>query len=302
MTRKILALVAGVLAALTGALVLAGPAQAEIIWNTVTPNGPSFTTCPNLKGWYANEDEQGDLPQATVAGLKFEGKDLIHHTTNLDFTDFDKTNKSFEATTAGKVVFKAETSGPYSTIVINADGKLWSTAFKPEAVGGQNNPVAKAEDLIAKPDSMKPGKLPYTAASRIVSFGVGYWVEAGSTVVSSISFHGHKYDLSCKCPPSTSPSASASVSPTVKPSVSASASASASTSASVKPSTSATVRPHVSASASHPVIVPAGNGGSSLPVTGPANGFIIAGLGFLAAGIGVALFILARRRKLKFSA
>jgi LPXTG-motif cell wall-anchored protein len=293
MTRKILALAAGALATLAGALVLAGPAQAT---GGTTPNGPSFATCPNLTGWYANEDEQGDLPQATVAGLKFEGKDLIHHATSLDFTDFDKTNKSFEATTSGKVVFKAETSGPYSTIVINADGKLWSTAFKPEATGGQNLPVAKAEDLIGKPDSMKPGKLPYTAASRVVTFGVGYWVEAGSTVVRSISFHGHKYWLTCHPKPSTSPSAS--TSPTVKPSASASASATVKPSATTKAPTQPTT---AAPSSSAPVVIVGTSGGTSLPVTG-ANGFILVGLGAIAVGGGLALLLAARRRKVNFTA
>lgn len=275
MNRTLSRLALGATSIAVAALAVAIPGTAQ-----ATTPGPSFQTCKNLAGWYANPDEQSDLPTPTVDGLKFEGKDLIHHATDpLDFTDFDKTGKSFEATAAGKVVFKAETSGPYSTIVINADGKIWSTAFKYEAVGGQGNPVAKAEDLIGKPDSMKPGKVPYTAASRIVTFGVGYRVEEDSTVVSSISFHGTKYPLICK---------TATAGPTATP-----------TKTPIKPTPS-------KAATSRPATTPAGaigggDGAGGLPVTG-VNVPMIAGGGALILLSGGALLFLVRRRKVDFSA
>lgn len=267
---------------------------------------PLVGTC--LKGFYVNPDEALLLPEQKPNGLLFEGKDLIHHATGpIDFADFDKTDKSFTATKPGKVVFKAETSGPYSNLVINADGKLWSTAFLPEAVGGQNQPVAKAVDLIGKPASMKPGKTPYTAESRVVTFGVGYWVEAGDTVVTSISFHGRTYDLDCKPRPEPSKT-SASPKPTVTPSATASAT--------VKPTPSgtATVKPTVTVSPSPTVTTSpttgvggvgteggSTGGGTKLPVTGPSMGVAI-GAGVVLLAAGVTAVVLVRRRRTSFTA
>lgn len=268
-------------AALVAAVVWLTPAAAQADSSPI----PVESKCNT--GWYVNPDEGAFLPEQTEAGLKFEGKDLVHHATApLDFTDFDKTTKGFVATTPGKVVFKAETSGPYGNIVINADGKLWSTAFKPEAVGGQNQPVDKAADLIGKPDSMKPGKDPYTSASRVVTFGVGYWVEDGDTVVSSITFHGHTYSLTCK--PKPSPSTS---SPTATPTT-------------TRPTTSpATTAPPTSGTPVPPAQGDDGgtSAGDGLPVTGPGVAWLIGGAAFLVAGGGV-LFLAARHRRTRFQA
>jgi LPXTG-motif cell wall-anchored protein len=275
------------------AVALALPSQAT------TTAAPSFESCANLKGWYANPDEQAFLPEPTAAGLKFEGKDLIHHglATPIDFADMDKVAYSFDDTTAGKVVFKVETSAPYSTIVTNADGKIWSTAMTYDQVGGQGNPVAKYTDLLGVP--VKPGKVPFTGASRVATFGVGYWVEEGSTVVSSITFHGTTYPLTC--PPPASPSASASTSASA--SASAKPSASASTSPSVRPSPSRSAIPSASPS-TPPVLTPptddeqtpvAGN----LPLTGDSPGrmFLLAAVALGSIAVGAGLWILARRRR-----
>jgi hypothetical protein len=281
--KKMMALAFGVG---LSAVLLAAPGYAT------TGDGPSYATCANLEGWYANPDEQDQKPAPKEAGLEFSDKNLIHHATEpLDFTDVDKTNRSFTATVAGKVVFKMETSGPYSTIVTNADGKVWSTAFKPEAVGGQNTPVDKLEDLIGKPDAMKPGKVPYSAASRVTTFGVGYWVQEGSTIVSEVKFHGHTYPLTCKPKPSPSSSSSATSTPTTTP---------ATTPATTKPTASST-SPSPTGAVGGGIGPQTGAGGPSLPVTGPSMGWLIAGGSVLLAG-GAAAVLLARRRRVTFGA
>jgi LPXTG-motif cell wall-anchored protein len=240
-----------------------------------------------VQGFYVNEDEKAFEPTRGLDGFTFEGKDLIHHATGpFDLADIKTHTGSFIASAAGKVVLKMETSAPYSTIVQNADGKFWSTAMTYEQVGGQGNPVEQVADLVGKPT--KPGKAQMTEATKVVTFGVGYWVEPGSTVVSSITFHGVVYDLTCKA----TPSASASASSTVKPTASASASASARPSGSRSASTSATP--------SSAVIIGAGNPSTSLPVTGPGSplGIILVGAGVILAGGALLLF--TRRRKTSF--
>lgn len=247
------------------------------------PNG--FTTCANLKGWYANPDEQDDLPTPTEAGLRFEAKDLIHHKTEpIDFADMDKVSYSFASTKDGKVVFKVETSGPYSTIVTNADGKLWSTAMLPEQDGGQNKPLDKYSDFIGKP--VKPGKTSYDGKSAVVTFGVGYWTADGDTVVSQIKFHGETYPLTCKRS-SPLPTVTATATATTKPTATATS----------KPTATATKTTSPAAG----VAAPGGaQAGPSLPVTGPSIGWVI-GSGAAIVLAGAALLVLTRRRRIAFS-
>jgi LPXTG-motif cell wall-anchored protein len=302
MKRKIALLALGI-ASLAAGFYLGTPAAMA----TGKPIGPTWATCPNLVGWYANADEQADLPQPTAYGLKFEGKDLIHHATSpIDFADMDHVTTTFTSTSAGKVVFKVETSAPYSTIITNADGKVWSTAMTYDQEGGQGHPVTHYSDLIGKPT--KPGKPMFDSASRVVTFGVGYWVEEGSTVVKTISFHGTVYSLSCF---PHSPSASPTPTKTASATPTATASASTSPSASPKPTTAPpTVKPTTAtpssppsssaASSAPPILTGNDTTGGALPTTGPsASPFIIGGLGAIAAGI--VLFIVAmRRRKVSF--
>lgn len=278
-------------AALAFGFYLGTPAQA-----TEGPAGPSFTTCDNLKGWYVNPDESGDKPTATVDGLLFEGKDLIHHETSpIDLADMDKVTHSFTASNAGKVVFKVETAAPYSTIVTNADGKIWSTAMTYDQEGGQGHPVEKYSELVGKPT--KPGKAPYTSASSVATFGVGYWVAEGDTVVSSISFHGHTYDLTCPPPVTTAPTTQpTTTAPTTAPTTQPTTAGPTTT----QPTTDPTTRPtsgSVSPSRSAVVVTPVGNDSSTggLPVTGPSVGLLIGGALLLIGG-GVLVMILAARR------
>jgi lamin tail-like protein len=157
----------------------------------------------NVSGFYVNDDETADAPAFGFDGATFDSKDLIHHAApsgGIDFPDMDKVKYGFEATgTADKLAFKMETSAPYSTIVAVPDGSgLWSTAMTYDQEGGQGHPVAKFTDLLGKP--VKPGKVSFGDNSQVETFGVGYWTETGSALVTSISFHGANYPLSCKAP------------------------------------------------------------------------------------------------------
>lgn len=163
--------------------------------------------CPNAEGWYANGDEADLVPTQKLDGLLFEGKDLIHHSTGpLDLADV-KGGTFVAEGSADKVAFKMETTAPYSTIVQTPAGKFWSSKVV-TGKGSQSQPVDKVIDLTDADVIEQPGK-EYTGATKVVTFGVGYWTESGSTLVKSITFRGQKYAFSCKPVPSTSPSSTA---------------------------------------------------------------------------------------------
>lgn len=258
------------LATLTGAFALTmSPAQATVVAND--------NPC-KISGWYVNPDETADAPDETVNGFVFEGKDLIHHATApIDLPDIKNYTGNFVATTPGKVVFKMETENPYSTIVQDSDGKFWSTAMTYAQVGGQGSPVDNVSDLVGKPT--KPGKAEYGATSHVVTFGVGYWVEEGTTTVTSIAFHGTKYDLTCKVQPSPS---SASPTGTIKP---------------TQPTTTKTST-HTSTSST---VAAGGTGdnGGQLAITGNNTALMVA-LGATVLAAGIALFAITRRRRNHF--
>lgn len=235
---------------------------------------PSNDNPCGVEGWYVNPDEAAYTPERTYEGFLFEGKDLIHHeiASPMDLPDVKTETLTFEATTAGKVVGKMETMNPYSTIVQNADGKFWSTAMTYAQEGGQGHPVENVSDLIGK--DVKPGKVKFGETSKVTTFGVGYWVEEGSTTVTSITFHGKTYDLTCDKTPPTTP-------PVTNPPV------------------------------NEPTDPPAdgGNGGGdtdegneeTLPVTGSPAG-MIAGGGAILLILGGCAYVVTRRRSTKFTA
>lgn len=271
-------------------LTLARPALANQTpgWDmkVATAPGPSFETCDNLKGWFVNDDEnsaddpQGDLrPEPTVDGLKFTGKDLIHRKLSEPLALVDAKGGSFTATgDTDKVVMKWETTAPYATIVRNPEGKFWSSKIPASDAGGQSNPVDTIADLIGK---TAPGGKTFTDDTKITTFGVGYWTESGTTVVSAITFHGEGGPLTCQ-PPVTTP-------PTTK------ATPTASHTVTAKPSTS---------SPSHPVGGAAAGGGSSggaLAITGPSGG-VIAGVAGALVFFGALALWAVRKRKQTFVA
>lgn len=271
--RKFLLLLAG-LAVASLTLTLARPALA-----TEQPTGPSFATCPCLTGWYVNADETDNRPEATVDGLKFTGKNLIHHKTSLALTDVHA--GSFTAVgTDDKVVMKYETDSPYTTIVQTPDGKFWSSHIT-TGPGSQAQPVDTPHDLVGIPQRGASGGL--TEDTKVVSFGVGYWTETGSTVVSSVAFHGVTYDLRCK-PPTTTPPTHPTTPPTSKPTTPP-----ATTSPTSEPSRSSTTGVPIDGGA-------AGGSGGALAVTGPSTG-VVAGIAAALLAIGGALLLVARRKR-----
>lgn len=256
--------VVSLLAALAGAFALtATPVQA-----TAVNDNPC-----GVQGWYVNPDETDDAPTRSVDGFFFDNKDLIHHATApIDLPDIKILTGSFEADTAGKVVFKMETENPYSTIIQNPDASFWSTAMTYDQIGGQGHPVVSVSDLIGK--DTKPGKVKYGDTTHVVTFGVGYWVADGNTTVSSITFHGTTYDLTCKPKPTES------TSPTATPTKTS---------------------PSASASATTTAIAGGATGEPTLPVTGSPVVLIVVLAGGLVAS-GLLLYVTTRRRKNKFVA
>lgn len=239
---------------------------------------PSNDNPCGVEGWYVNPDEAAYTPERTYEGFVFKGKDLIHHEvdTLLDFPDVKTDTLSFEATTAGKVQGKMETMNPYSTINQTPSGKFWSTAMSYDQEGGQGKPVDNVSDLLGKP--VKPGKVPFGETSKVTTFGVGYITEDGETTVTSITFHGKKYDFTCEKTPVTTP-------PVVNPTTPAA------TPPAENPGTGA---------GSSPTPVPV-----TLPVTGDKGlPVVLVGGGLLLAGlvVVVALRIYIRYRKPRFTA
>ncbi len=257
-------------------LLLAFPATAH----AATTPAPSFETCKNLVGWYVNDDETAERPAATIDGLLFTGKNLIHHATDpIDLADMDKVTTGYSSTNSGKVVFKVETNAPYSTIVTDADGKLWSTAMSADQTGGQSHPVDKYSAFVGL--DTKPGKAHFTADSKVTTFGVGYWTEDGQTTVTAIDFHGKTYPLTCPPAPTATPSATPSKTPSSS-------------------SSSASNPHHVSTTPNPPANGPQ-SGSGALAITGP-SGWVIGAVAVGLAAFGGILLIAARRRRINFKA
>lgn len=273
MKRWIVSLAAGV-----GLAMLGAPAYAT---ETSHPIKDSVG-CPNAEDWYTNQDEGDNTPTQKADGWLFEGKDLIHHATGpLDLADVKGGDFTAEGS-ANKLVFKMETTAPYSTIVQTPDGKFWSSKV-PAGKGSQAAPVDKVIDLTDSDVIEQPGK-EYTGATKVTTFGVGYWTESGETLVKSIKFRGKTYKTDCQPVPSTSASPSSSA--TTKPTSSA-------------PTGTASTDPTSNTSTSN-APVPGSNSGG-LPVTGPSVGLVVALGGILVIG-GIVTAIAVRRRNTRFTA
>jgi hypothetical protein len=273
-----LAILAGLVAA--GLVALAAPAAA-------TQTGPSFSSCPNLQGWFVNDDETDRKPEATVAGLKFEPADLIHHQTSVALADLEPGTFTASPAPDQPSFFSVEvrdTTGAYGTL--RHDGDKWSITIG--AGTGPDGPATAGTFSDASPVDLLDGKVTkwgeFTETTKAVTFGVGYTKNPPgtvTTVVSSVTFGPKTYPLTCV---QASSSASAS----------ASSSASPSTTGSASPSTTGSARPSTTTSAV-PGAVP------SLPVTGPSMGVLIGG-GLTVLLGGLALTLAARRRKTEFTA
>lgn len=242
-------------------------------------------TCGMPAGWYANPDEQDRLPEPASAGLKFHGKDdthagnaLIHHAA--DTTVEALTHGTFTASPAPdqESFFSVEVSGSdggYGTLRWNTTTSKWNLV-----TGGQFYENTDPAKLVDMP--------PAHRSHHVVSFGVGYTANPPgtvTTVVSSVSFGGKTYDLTCKPAPSSS---------SASPSTSASASASASVSS--NPSASGSSSPAAGAvTTTSPAV------GGGLAITGPGTALIVAGA-LVTLGAGIVLFVFTRRRRVRFTA
>lgn len=162
---------------------------------------PSYANCPNLAGRSVNPDETPREPEPTVAGLKFEPADLIHHGITGVTTD-TLTPGTYVASPAPdqpsffSVEVYGGTAGSYGTLRWNPSNNKWSMV----ANGGTFYEDANATAVVTAAGKSK----------TVVSFGVGYTLNPPGTVtttVSSVTFNGTTYSLTCNsmfgAPPSS---------------------------------------------------------------------------------------------------
>lgn len=222
---------------------------------------PVVSDC--LAGWYVNDDEGDLLPTQVETGLLFDGPSVVHHATApVALKDVEEASLKAVDVTGSAPLVKLETSKPYSTVNVLPGGLSWSSRIPAAEEGGQDKPVSLAA----------LGELaPYTAETRVATFGAGYGNDSGNKAMVTEITYGKAYPLACT-KPTSSPS------PTVKPS----ATASPTTSASAGPA-----KPSASTSAA---------AGVSLPVTGSPTG-TIAGLAGALLVAGAVLIVWTRKRR-----
>jgi LPXTG-motif cell wall-anchored protein len=203
--RRISAILAAFAVAVLGTFVAGSPASAA-------GTDPIPITSDCLTGWYVNWDEGGDVPdtpsktepdlrpEQTEDGLLFDGPSIVHHQTSYSLATLPTDGTFVADVTAGvPPLFKVETLNPYSTLNKTADGKWWSSRIAASNPGGQSNPVNTPADFLGKATTHPDV---YDAETTVFSFGVGYANDTGnSATVSSITFAGTTYDLTCKPEP-----------------------------------------------------------------------------------------------------
>lgn len=263
--------------------------------SAVQPSHPA--PCCTHDDWYVNDDETDLKPEQTPFGMLFDGPSLIHHAlTPVTLADAPEDGAFGGHLFHGSMpLFKLETHLPYSTIN-KTSGGYWSSKIA-TGPGSQAIPVAHIADLAPL--------APYTDATVVYSFGVGYAHDTGNkALVSWVAYGGHKYDLGCPPPsPSTSPSASASPTsspvgtptPTVAPTTPGPTTPPPTTSA----PTPASTTPIGTTPSGTPAPIPGagGVGQGPLPKTGSPVAYIAGGgVALIAMGF-VLLGVLVRRRR-----
>lgn len=200
--------------ALAGALTLA----------VLVPIGSAWADTPTkaIEGchsdeWYVNDDgdETGRMPTQTEDGLKFVGGQLVHHKP-VPATIYVRnlTPGTYEATPAPSL------SSFFSVEIANPDGSGYATLRYDTAddkwnIGGTSVREANPLNLIGK-KTRNGDEIEFDA--KVLSFGVGYVrnpANGTETTVTSVTFAGRTYDLTCKPEPTTSPSPT--TSPTGEP-------------------------------------------------------------------------------------
>ncbi len=254
----------------------------------------------NVTGWFVNPDEADRAPARSLAGFTFEGADLIHHDAPAGLTTAALSSGDFTASPAPDQpsFFSVEVSGDdggYGTLRYARLTPLWTRVS-----GGQLEENADPD----KPVDMPPVK----RSHKVVRFGVGYTKSPPGTVattVSSVSFQGKAYTLSCPKAVDPSPTSSASTSPTATASptttTSPSQGSSATPTSTVSPasgsSSSASPRVSTSSTSFQPIPGAAGDPDDSLPVTGSSLIGLISGAVFLVAVGGIAVIVARKRRR-----
>lgn len=269
MIRKaVTALASGLLAAALAVAIFVAPGQAA------TPAGahPVESTCN--QGWYVNQDEVSLLPLQTEEGFLFDGPSLVHHGADILLVELLAGAFTVDVKLGVAPLFKVETS-PYSTLNYVGDGKWWSSRIAPGDTGGMDHPVTPAV-MATLPiiDKSWDDATSYSATTKVVSFGVGYANDTGNkALVSSITFQGTEYDLTCEPEPSPDPT-------TPSPSTPA-------------PSSSATTPPagDPTPDATDPPVA----GGPNLPITGVDLADVVTGGILLLIG-GAMVWLLAGAR------
>lgn len=270
--------VAIVLGALAGWI-----AMDSAVANAATGTVPVVSTC--LDGWYVNPDEggadqgQGDRrPTQEDEGLAFEGNQLVHHAAPAGLSVAELEPGTFEADPEPSLAsfFSVEVwdtleggaikPGTYATLRWNTSTSKWDMV-----TGGQAYSDADPAVLVTLPEQDK--------GATVRTFGVGYVNtpnDGTRTVVSSVTFEGTTYDLSCELEPSPSPTT-----PSPEPSASA-----------TTPAPATTTAPPVA-------------GGPNLPVTGPNIQQVVTGAILLIIAGAVAWLVapsLRRRKRTTFEA
>jgi hypothetical protein len=245
-----------------------------------TPAGAHVveSTCTNE--WYVNADEVALLPLQTEDGFVFDGPSLVHHQTDILMTALNGVDFEVEVLLGVEPLFKVETS-PYSTLNYVGGGKWWSSRIAPGDPGGQDNPVTPAV-MATLPiiDKSWDDATSYSAETRVISFGVGYANDTGNkALVSSITFQGQTYDLTCS--PQTEP-------PTTPPATGEPTTAPPTTPPATNPP--ATVEPSST--------VPPVAGGPNLPVTGVSI-WTLGGAGLVLIGLGALVWGLFRPKRVR---
>lgn len=151
---------------------------------------PTFADCPNLADWDVNDDEAARRPEPTVDGLKFEPADLIHHPISGVTTDTITPGTYVASTPPGQPsFFSVEVySGPgtYGTLRWIPSTNKWSMV-----VSGNYFEHPSANAVVDH----------FGKSHTVVSFGVGFTLNPPGTVtttVSSVTFNGTTYPLTCK--------------------------------------------------------------------------------------------------------
>lgn len=271
MKKIALGLIAATLA-LTGLVVTLTPAQATTSASTCSP------------GWYVNPDETSLTPVQKDGGLLFDGPSLVHHATSGPLAEA-ATDSSFVATvtTGAAPLFKFETSKPYSTINKTAAGLYWSSKIA-SGVGSQASPTTLA--ILA-------ATAPYTEATVLISFGVGYANDAGNAAtVKSVTYAKITYSFVCVPPVTSTTPTTKSSTPSSTPTTKTTAPSSTRSEVVVLPSESTSFSTVVARPVSHE---------ENLASTGAGiepGWLVLGGVGLLLLG-GSALLIARSRRKLR---